>query len=105
LASFLDLDGFALAGFRAVAGLMPSGLPAAAGAAVASGSGLKNARHPGVNWDLFLIMQAVTRSTSAISAPQSRNASGLQACFLLGSGRLGLRSAASKPRAPLQASN
>jgi hypothetical protein len=84
LAGFLDLDGFALAGFRGLAGLMLSGLPAAAGAAVASGSGLKNARHTGVNCDLFLIMQAVTRSTSGISAPQSRNASGLQACSCSG---------------------
>jgi hypothetical protein len=75
-AGFLDLDGFALAGFRALAGLMLSGLPAAAGAAVASGSGLKNARHTGVNCDLFLIMQAVTRSTSGISAPQAETRPG-----------------------------
>src|ERR1700687_4417055 len=77
LAAFLGWRGCALTGFRALAGLMLSGLPAAT---ADSGSGLKNARHPGVSCDLFLIMQAVTRSTSGISALQSRNASGLQAC-------------------------
>jgi hypothetical protein len=79
-AGFLGLRGLALAGLCAFAGLMLSGLPAAAGVIAGSGSGLKNARHPGVSWDLFLIMQTVTRSTSGISALQRRNASALQAC-------------------------
>jgi hypothetical protein len=78
-AGFLGLRGLALAGLCAFAGLMASGLPAAAGVTVDSGS-LKNARHPGVSWDLFLIMQTVTRPTSGISALQRRNASALQAC-------------------------
>src|SRR5438034_228471 len=78
-AGFFGLRGLALTGFCEPAGLMLSGPPAAAGVAVDSDS-LKCARHPGVSWDLFLIMQAVMRSTSGISAPQSRNASPLQAC-------------------------
>jgi hypothetical protein len=78
-AGFLGLRGLALAGLCAFAGLMLSGLPAAACVTVDSGS-LKNARHPGVSWDLFLIMQTVTRPTSGISALQRRNASALQAC-------------------------
>jgi hypothetical protein len=68
--------------FRALAGLMLSGFPAG-GVTVASFS-LKNARHPGVSWDLFLIMQAVMRATSGMSAPQRRNASPLQACSCSG---------------------
>jgi len=79
LAGFLGVRGLALTPFPALAGLMLSGFPAATGVAAASGP-LKNARHPGVSWDLFLIMQAVMRSTSGISALQSRNASALQAC-------------------------
>src|SRR6266567_1281431 len=78
-AGFLGLRRLALTGFCELAGLMLSGLPAAAGVAADSDS-LKNARHPGVSWDLFLIMQAVMRSTSGMSALQSRNASALQAC-------------------------
>lgn len=77
LAGFLGVRSLALTPFLAFAGLMLSRFPAATG--VGSGS-LKNARHPGVSWDLFLIMQAVMRSTSGISALQSRNASALQAC-------------------------
>src|SRR5437667_3287070 len=78
-AGFLGLRGLTLTGFCELAGPMLSGLPAAAGVAADSDS-LKNARHPGVSWDLFLIMQAVMRSTSGISALQRRNASPLQAC-------------------------
>ena len=79
LAGFLGVRGLALTPFPALAGLMLSGFPAATGVAAASGP-LKNARHPGVSWDLFLIMQAVMRSISGISGLQSRNASALQAC-------------------------
>jgi hypothetical protein len=79
LAGFLGVRGLALAPFRALAGLMLSGFPAATGVTADSDS-LKNARHPGVSWDLFLTMQAVMRSTSGMSAPQSLNASALQAC-------------------------
>jgi hypothetical protein len=68
----------ALTGLRDVAGLMPIGAPAGA-AAASSGPGLKYTRHSGESCDLFLTMQAVTRSTSGISGPQSRNASLLQA--------------------------
>jgi hypothetical protein len=80
VAGFLGLRGLTLPGLRDAAGLMLSGLPAATGVTADSGSGLKNTRHPGESCDLFLIMQTVTRSTSGISAPQSRNASSLQAC-------------------------
>ncbi len=79
LAGFLGVRGLAPMPFPALAGLMLSGFPAATGVAAASGP-LKNARHPGVSWDLFLIMQAVMRSTSGMSALQRRNASALQAC-------------------------
>jgi hypothetical protein len=79
---FLALCDLALTGFRELAGRMLSGLPATTGvtAASGSGSGLKNARHCGLSCDLLRIMQTVTRSTSGISGPQSRNASPLQAC-------------------------
>jgi hypothetical protein len=66
------------AGLRAVTGAMLSGWPAGA-AAASSGLGLKYTRQPGESCALFLTMQAVTRSTSGISGPQSRNASPLQA--------------------------
>ena len=46
----------------------------------ALGSGSKNTRHCGDSCCLFRAMQAVMRSTSGISGPQSRIASGLQAC-------------------------
>jgi hypothetical protein len=49
LAGFLGFRRLALTGLRALAGPMPSGVPAAAGVTVDSGSGLKNARHPGVS--------------------------------------------------------
>jgi hypothetical protein len=45
-----------------------------------SSDGLKNTRQPGESWDLFLTMQTMTRSTSGISGPHSRNASPVQAC-------------------------
>jgi hypothetical protein len=77
---FLALCDLALTGFRELAGRMLSGLPATTGVTAASGSGLKNARHCGLSCDLLRIMQTVTRSTSGISGPQSRNASPLQAC-------------------------
>jgi len=78
LAGCFGLRGLTLPGLRDAAGLMLSGLPATTG--VTADSGLKNTRHPGESCDLFLIMQTVTRSTSGISALQSRNASSLQAC-------------------------
>jgi hypothetical protein len=81
-------EGFLGAGFRAllatgfrVTGRMLVGSPAAA---LGSGSGLNCARHPGESWDLLRAMQAVTRSTSGISALQSRNASPVQACSCSG---------------------
>jgi hypothetical protein len=85
LTGFFDLAGLPLADFFAVAGLILSGLPAAAGAAMRSGSGaLKNTRQPGLSWDLFLIMQTVTRSTSGMSLLHRRNASPLHACCCSG---------------------
>ncbi|HTE95284.1 MAG TPA: hypothetical protein VK678_17495, partial [Bradyrhizobium sp.] len=45
---------------------------------------LKYARQPGVSWSCFLIMQAVMRSTSGMSALQRRNASSEQACCCSG---------------------
>jgi hypothetical protein len=78
-AGFFGLRGLALTGFREDAGLMLSGLPAATGSTAGAGS-LKNTRQPGESCDLFRIMQTVTRSTSGISALQSRNASSLHAC-------------------------
>ena len=75
---FLALRALVPAGLRAVAGLMLVGVAAAAGA-TSSGPGRKYTRQPGESCDLFLTMQAVTRSTSGISGPQSRNASPLQA--------------------------
>jgi len=78
LAGFLRLRDFALAGLRAVTGLMLTGVPAGAEAA-SSGPGLKYTRHSGESSDFFATMQAVTRSTSGISELQSRNASPLQA--------------------------
>jgi hypothetical protein len=57
---------------------MLSGRPALA---AGSGSeGLKNARQGGDSSALCRIMQTVTRSTSGISGPHSRNASGEHAC-------------------------
>jgi hypothetical protein len=69
-----------LTGFREDAGRMVSGRPAATGVTAGSGPDLKNARQPGLSCDWFLTMQAVTRSTSGISALQRRNASPEQAC-------------------------
>jgi len=77
LVGFLGLR-VLLGGLRAVTGAMLSGWPAGA-AAASSGLGLKYTRQPGESCALFLTMQAVTRSTSGISGPQSRNASPLQA--------------------------
>jgi hypothetical protein len=78
LAGFLALCGFAWTGFRSVAGLILSGRPALA---EGSGSGaLKNARQGADSSALCRIMQTVTRSTSGISGPHSRNASGEHAC-------------------------
>jgi hypothetical protein len=64
---------------RAGAGAMLMGSPEGA-AAVGSGPALNKRRHSGESCDLFWIMQAVMRSTSGIKAPQSRMASGWQAC-------------------------
>jgi hypothetical protein len=80
-AGFLGLRGLALTDFREGAGLMLRGLPEATGVTTGAASGsLKYTRQPGVSCDLFLTMQAVTRSTSGISGPQRRNASLLHAC-------------------------
>lgn len=81
-AGFLGFRSLALTGFRSVAGLMLSGLPALTDVISdeRSGSDLKYIRQPRESWDLFLTMQTVTRSTSGISALQRRNASSLQAC-------------------------
>jgi hypothetical protein len=78
---FLDFRGLAdaglmLSGFRVVTRVTTG---------AASGSGaLKNTRQPGESWDLFRIMQTVTRSTSGISGPHRRNASPEQACCCSG---------------------
>jgi hypothetical protein len=77
-AGFFGLRGLALTGFRGDAGLMVSGRPAATGVTSGAGS-LKNTRHSGESCDLLRIMQAVMRSTSGISGPQSLKASLLQA--------------------------
>jgi hypothetical protein len=79
----LDLRGLTLTGFREAAGLMLRGIPALTGVTAGSGS-LKKTRQPGVSWSLFLIMQAVTRSTSGMSELHSRNASSLQAACCSG---------------------
>jgi hypothetical protein len=83
---FLCFRDLALAGFRECVGLMLRGRPAATGvtAASGSGSGLNWARQGGLSCDLFLAMQAVTRSTSGISALQRRNASLVHACCCSG---------------------
>src|SRR3954454_1587153 len=78
-AGFLSA-GFLGAGLRAT-GLM---LVGASASRLGSGSGLNCARHSGERWDLLRIMQAVTRSTSGMSGPQSRNASLVQACCCSG---------------------
>ena len=46
----------------------------------AAGMGRKTRRHCGDNCDFFWIMQAVMRLTSGMKLPQSRMASGVQAC-------------------------
>jgi len=80
-ADFFALRDLALTDFCEDAGLMLRGLPEATGVTTGAASGsLKYTRQPGVSCDLFLIMQAVTRSTSGISGPQRRNASPLHAC-------------------------
>ncbi|HEV7881432.1 hypothetical protein [Bradyrhizobium sp.] len=84
LAGFLVFLGLLLTGLRAVAGVMRTGFRAIlTGAATGSGD-LKNTRQPGLSWDLFLIMQTVTRSTSGIASPHSRKASGVHACCCSG---------------------
>ena len=89
----LDFTGFlcffdlAPAPLCADTGLMLSGLPTGAPVvSLGSESGRKNTRQPGESWALLWIMQTVTRSTSGISAPQSRNASSLQPVLLGGVG-------------------
>jgi hypothetical protein len=81
----LTLTGLRPTGFRAAAGVMRTGGLRATVAGAATGSGdLKYTRQPGLSSDLFLIMQTVTRSTSGIASPQSRNASPLHACCCSG---------------------
>ena len=80
----LTLTRLTLTGFRAVTGVMRTGLRAAV-TGTATGSGdLKYTRQPGLSWALFLIMQTVTRSTSGMASPQRRNASGVHACCCSG---------------------
>jgi len=78
----LTLIGLGLAptGFRAVAGVIRTGLCAVTARAATGSGDLKYTRQPGLSSDLFLIMQAVTRSTSGIASPHRRNASGEHAC-------------------------
>ena len=64
LADYLRLRGLAWTGFRLVAGLIRSGLPALIDVTSDDGSGRKYARQPGVSCDFFRIMQTVMRSTS-----------------------------------------
>jgi hypothetical protein len=79
---FLDAHCLALTGFREAAGLMLRGAPALT---AGSGSdGLKYTWQPGESWSCLRTMQAVTRSTSGMSAPQRRNASSLQAACCSG---------------------
>jgi hypothetical protein len=79
--------GLTLTGFRAVTGVMRTGRTGlraiTAGAATGSGD-LKYTRQPGLSSDFFLIMHAVTRSTSGIASPHRRNASGVHACCCSG---------------------
>lgn len=83
------VEGFLAAGLRALlatglraTGLMLVGAPAAASSG--SGPALNCARHGGESCDLLRAMHAVTRSTSGISALQSRNASPVHACSCSG---------------------
>src|SRR5204862_7846431 len=78
LEGLLVLRDFARAGLRTATGLTRTDLSART-AAVSPRVGLKYTRHPGESSDFLLTMQVVTRSTSGISEPQSRNASPLQA--------------------------
>jgi hypothetical protein len=74
----------AVTGFRALTGVMRTGLRAiVAGTATGSGE-RKYTRQPGLSSDFLAIMQAVTRSTSGMASPQSRNASGVHACCCSG---------------------
>jgi hypothetical protein len=73
--------GFAPTALRGVAGRITIGRPAdLAETSPGSGPALNCARQGGESCDLFLIMQAVMRSTSGMSALQRRNASPVQAC-------------------------
>ena len=80
LAGFFGFFGLTLTGFRAATGVMRTGLCAVTARAATGSGDLKYTRQPGLSSDLFLIMQAVTRSTSGMASPQRRNASGLHAC-------------------------
>jgi hypothetical protein len=84
LAGFFGFFGLTLTGFRAATGVMRTGLRAVVTAAATGSGDLKYTRQPGLSWALFLIMQTVTRSTSGISGPQSRNASPVHACCCSG---------------------
>src|SRR4051794_35589910 len=58
------------------------GLPARGAAAMpGSGPGRKNARHCGESCDFFWIMQAGMAATVGTKSPDSRIASGVQACW------------------------
>jgi hypothetical protein len=81
----LTLTGFrTVTGFRAVTGVMRTGLRAAVTGTTTGSGDLKYTRQPGLSWDFLAIMQAVTRSTSGMASPQSRNASGVHACCCSG---------------------
>jgi hypothetical protein len=84
LTDFFGFFGLTVTCFRAVTGVTRTGLRATtAGAATGSGD-LKYTRQPGLRWALLAIMQAVTRLTSGIASPQSRNASPVHACCCSG---------------------
>jgi len=53
LTGFLGFRGLTLTGLRAVVGLMLRGFPTLTEVTSVAGWGLKNARQPGVSWDLF----------------------------------------------------
>jgi hypothetical protein len=84
---FFGFLGLILTGFRAAIGVRRTGFrivtDVTTGARSGSGA-LKNTRHAGLSWALFLIMQTVTRSTLGIASLHSRNASGVHACCCSG---------------------
>ena len=84
LTDFFGFFGLTLTGFRTVTGVMRTGLCAGTARAATGSGDLKYTRQQRLSSDFFLIMQAVTRSTSGMASPQSRNASGEHACCCSG---------------------